>query len=289
MQEHYGLSIAASSARKITERHAHSMRELENTVLHHNQVSKPILLAETDGSMIPIVNSVPQDLLSDYDKRKYKMHSWKEARLSLVRAIGSTSPIFAATMDSVQTVSQQLKTCAKRIGYDKRTQVHCVGDGALWIAQQVEEAFGSQAKYLVDFYHVCEYLAKAAPACGSMESYLSRNKEYLKKGELSKTLGELKRHMEPLESEEADAPVRQCYRYLNNRKHQLDYADALAKGLPIGSGEIESAHRYVIQKRLKIPGAWWNKEKAQDMLALRVVRANKDWESYWMSRKRLAH
>jgi hypothetical protein len=34
----------------------------------------------------------------------------------------------------------------------------------------------------------------------------------------------------------------------------------LAAGLPIGSGEIESAHRYVIQNRLKIAGAWWKME-----------------------------
>jgi hypothetical protein len=32
--------------------------------------------------------------------------------------------------------------------------------------------------------------------------------------------------------------------------------------LPIGSGEIESAHRYVAQQRLKRPGAWWRVEAA---------------------------
>jgi hypothetical protein len=30
--------------------------------------------------------------------------------------------------------------------------------------------------------------------------------------------------------------------------------------LPIGSGEIESGHRYVFQNRLKISGAWWKME-----------------------------
>ena len=60
-----------------------------------------------------------------------------------------------------------------------------------------------------------------------------------------------------LEDENIDqAPVRAYYRYLNNRPDQLDYQGAIKKGLPIGSGEIESAHRYVIQKRLKFSGAW---------------------------------
>jgi hypothetical protein len=78
-----------------------------------------------------------------------------------------------------------------------------------------------------------------------------------------------------------DGPVRACYRYIANRPKFLDYKSALEAGLPIGSGEIESAHRYVIQSRLKISGAWWKKENAQKMLALRTLRANGDWDRYW--------
>src|SRR5271154_6975482 len=62
---------------------------------------------------------------------------------------------------------------------------------------------------------------------------------------------------------------------------RLKYREALAEGLTIGSGEIESAHRYVAQKRLKLPGAWWRVEHAEHMLALRINRLNGDWEAYW--------
>lgn len=62
-----------------------------------------------------------------------------------------------------------------------------------------------------------------------------------------------------------------CHRYLSNRLTQLDYPRARALGLPIGSGEIESAHRYVIQKRLKLSGAWWKEDNAKNMLALRIL------------------
>ncbi|OQX00859.1 MAG: hypothetical protein BWK80_61130 [Desulfobacteraceae bacterium IS3] len=66
-----------------------------------------------------------------------------------------------------------------------------------------------------------------------------------------------------------------------NRAGQSGYKEAQENGLPIGSGEIESAHRYIIQKRLKIAGAWWKEKNAQNILSLRVLRANGDWESYW--------
>jgi len=55
----------------------------------------------------------------------------------------------------------------------------------------------------------------------------------------------------------------------------------LENGLPIGSGEIESAHRYIIQRRLKLVGAWWKADNVKSMLSLRVLRANGDWNNYW--------
>jgi hypothetical protein len=44
-------------------------------------------------------------------------------------------------------------------GFGKQTHLHAVGDGATWIANQVDAKFGTQGSYLVDFYPVCEYLA----------------------------------------------------------------------------------------------------------------------------------
>jgi hypothetical protein len=75
--------------------------------------------------------------------------------------------------------------------------------------------------------------------------------------------------------------VRQCHRYLSARREQLNYRDALANELPIGSGEIESAHRYIAQQRLKRPGAWWRLDHADYMLALRINRRNGDWAAFW--------
>ena len=87
---------------------------------------------------------------------------------------------------------------------------------------------------------------------------------------------------------DSEAPVRTCHRYLIRRKDQLDYPGALANNLPIGSGEIESAHRYVVQKRLKLPGSWWCAANADHMLALRLNRANRQWDNYWNQARKAA-
>ena len=43
-------------------------------------------------------------------------------------------------------------------GFRGESRVHAVGDGAPWIVGQIEQRSGDQGSYLIDFYHVCEYL-----------------------------------------------------------------------------------------------------------------------------------
>jgi len=75
--------------------------------------------------------------------------------------------------------------------------------------------------------------------------------------------------------------ITNLFQYLKRFKDAVDYDDFRAMGLPIGSGEVESAHRYIPQKCLKIPGATWHPDTINPMLALRIMRANGWWEDYW--------
>jgi hypothetical protein len=180
---------------------------------------------------------------------------------------------------------KQLFGSARSAGFGKKSQIHAVGDGAEWIALQVEERFGSQGSYLVDFYHVCDYLSAAAvvihPGAEMASAWLNQQKERLKAGNCAATIESLRAHLEPNEVADSEAAVRSCHRYLSRRLDQLDYPSALSNNLPIGSGEIESAHRYIVQKRLKLPGSWWCTVNAEHMLALRLNRANHQWGNYW--------
>ena len=56
-------------------------------------------------------------------------------------------------------------------------------------------------------------------------------------------------------------------KYLERFRQCLHYDQYRYLGLPIGSGEIESSHRYIPQKRLKIPGATWHPRTINPMLA----------------------
>jgi hypothetical protein len=281
LQEHYGITLPVSTIQKITEFHGNKMlQQKQNATIPLGASGCQQQIGEIDGCMLPIVTIGD----AEGDKRKQKTLHWQEARLALVHEKGIVKPKFDATFGgSVDEAGQALLNCAVAAGFGTETQLHAVSDGAFWIINQVTTKFGAQASYLVDFYHVCEYLAAASKACepNNHRAWAKQQEELLKQNEFEKVIKNLAVHLETNDIENQKAPVRACHRYLSNRTNQLDYKGAIEKGLPIGSGEIESAHRYVIQKRLKLPGAWWIAANVESMLALRVVRANDDWGKYW--------
>ena len=133
-----------------------------------------------------------------------------------------------------------------------------MGDGAPWIAIQFETCFGTPSRFLLDFYHVCDYLGDASHVCAPNDpkDWMEQQKRRLKRNHFGAVLKALKPHQEPDAVPDKKAPVRSAYRYLLNRPNYLDYKGTIALDLPIGSGEIESAHRYIIQIRLKRSGSW---------------------------------
>lgn len=294
--EHYGIDVPASSARAVTLRHAHQAGALTPAA----DPRADTLIVETDGSMIPIVenappvSAAPTARVARLDRRRQKKLLWKELRLSAAQAAGRVQARYAATLGSVLEAGLAWEQIARRAGLSASSRVHGVGDGAPWIAEQFGLRFGAQGRYLVDFYHVSDYLAAAAPRCGGMEAvrWRQRQQQALRENRLAEVLAELRAHMESAQEVAAvdrartregpsRTPVRDCERYLRERREQLDYAGALGAGLPIGSGLIESGHRHVVQARLKKAGAWWKEGNARDMVGLRVLRANGDWETYW--------
>lgn len=282
IEEHYRIEVPASAVRRVTLAHAQAMYEQQADEREGQLEAGPgaeAVIAELDGSLVPIVVTKQEGS----DRRRAKELKWEDARLALARAVASVTPQYGATMGSVEEAGEVLADCVRRAGARQQTPLHCLGDGAAWIAQQVEKQFGEQANYLLDFYHVSEYVAAAAPvvAPGQTDCWLRQQQEHLLNNRVEEVLAALTPHREPPTVADPEAPVRVCWRYLNNHRHYLNYQSARQAGLPIGSGEVESGHRSVIQQRLKIAGAWWLRPHAEAMIALRINRANGQWQAYW--------
>jgi hypothetical protein len=287
LKEHYGIEVPVSSVRAATLRHGAAMLAQQKQKSDGPEgAGVAVLIAEMDGSLVPVVETAePQPGEAVQDRRKTRQVSWKEARLCLAHEPGSVTPVFGATLGSVEAAGERLAVCVQAAGGGHQTKIHGVGDGAVWIPEQMEEQFGAQAQYLLDFYHLCDYLSAAGDGIAGKEkqTWMEEKKTWLQENRWKEVLESLRPFLEAAAISDPEASVRACFRYISNRSAFLDYKSALAAGLPIGSGEIESAHRYVMQRRLKLSGAWWKLENLGKMLALRVLRANRGWQDYWNS------
>jgi len=65
--------------------------------------------------------------------------------------------------------------------------------------------------------------------------------------------------------------------YFRNNRRRMLYGSYRSRGLLVGSGPIEAAHRNVIQHRLKLAGQRWTLAGAQWVLNLRVLRMSDCW------------
>jgi hypothetical protein len=274
----FGLDVTPTAVRQQTLAHGAQISALS---VPAPQRAVRTLVTQLDGSLIPIV--VPPTQGEDH--RCGKQLLWREVRLCLARPKDSATPCYGATLGSVALAGELWRATAQAAGLGERTQVHGVGDGAPWILTQFEEQFGGQGDYLVDFYHVSEYLAAAATVIAPKhpERWRRRQQGRLLANKVPAVLRALVPYLEAAGTE--NAPVQAAHRYLNERRAHLDYAGARAAGLEIGSGEIESGHRHVIQQRLKLAGSWWKENSAEAMLGLRVARANQLWSRYWSTPK----
>jgi hypothetical protein len=280
LKEHYGFELNPSAARTITLRHARraagemraqyakSFRSLPKEGPSH-------VVAQADGTMICTVEA---------GRRKApRPRQWREMRLVAARAQGSVEAVFGATFGDTAQAGQRWGHCARKAGWALSNRIHVVGDGAEWIRLQSREVFGDQHGFLIDFFHLSEYLAAASETCRghAPKRWLKTQQERLKRGAAGLVLQALEAHIEPEAIAEENAPVRKAHRYLSNRIDCVDYPSALAAELPIGSGLIESGHRHVLQSRLKRPGTAWLQPNADDLAQLRVLRANNLWNHFW--------
>ena len=281
LREHYGFELGASAFREVTLENARRARQKVEAEYAKSFRELPAsapgtILAEADGSMLC---TVPAGLARDAKRPR----QWQEMRLLAAQKQGRAQTFYAATFGEVQAVGQRWGHVARQAGRALESPIQVLCDGAEWIAIEARATFGEDASILTDFYHVSEYLAAAAPSCQpeSPGHWRQARQSELKTGGSEAVIALLAAHREPEATPEDQAPVRAAHRYLSNRRDTLDYAAALAAERPIGSGLIESAHKHVLQKRLKISGAAWLPESIEDIAQLRILRANGRWDELW--------
>jgi hypothetical protein len=152
-----------------------------------------------------------------------------------------------------------------------------ITDGATWIKDWIEDVY-PESIAILDYYHACEHLHDFAEnGLKTLEEeirkkWIEKQKELL----MESCVEQVVKNIELTNAKPSEKEKLINY-YLSNIK-RMDYKFFRQLGCGIiGSGAIESAHRTVIQERMKLSGQHWSREGANNMLRLRVIYMNKQW------------
>jgi hypothetical protein len=198
--------------------------------------------------------------------------------------------VWASLAQTPQAVIRQAFAEAERRDPQHQQPWAMLVDGSAYqlkILHLVAREFQVQPTIVLDFIHVCEYVWGAAwslfregePAA---EAWVQERLRDILRGRSHLVAAGMRRSatLRGLPPKER-AGVDKCANYLRKYRAYLHYDEYLAAGLPIATGVIEGACRYLVKARMELTGARWRLAGAEAVLCLRSLRASGDWEAYW--------
>lgn len=231
---------------------------------------KPVLIVALDGAHAPTRTRAKR-----HTKRGAgKWREVKGVRLYLAPEDGRIIQIASwHQIQDADAMKADLKKIAERIPQEQ-VRVALLGDGAAWVWNTLVDCF-PDGKQVLDYYHCSEHIYKVADAHYGTdpraiqwyEATLSR----LASNQVDSVIWGLQRLQGNAAAQEE---IDKLITYLKNQKERLDYDACREAGIPIGSGGIESANKFISHIRLKRSGAWWVVENGNGMLRLRCAMYN---------------
>jgi len=144
---------------------------------------------------------------------------------------------------------------------------------------------------ILDFMHANEYLWDAANSLlgeGSeqrLEWVKSRTLQILS-GQTEQVIAELRRIAKNKKTKVAQrTQLNKTANYFERNLPYMDYQTYLSNGYPIASGAIEGACRHFVKDRFELSGMRWLQTGAENLLRLRAVAENNDWDAYYAYRR----
>lgn len=250
----------------------------------------PLLLG-ADGVMVPFrpAGGDPQGKTA-----------WHEVKVGVLARLGRhrtrTGQVVArlyqrrlvAVFGDNAALQRRLWLEALRQGIHRAPQVVWLSDGARGLWRLFEERFAGHATGILDFYHAVQQLWKGAAAWLDGRTPQARRwftwaRHRLRHGHADGVLADL---ADALEVEGLPATARETLRtvaaYLERHREHIDYAKYKALGLPLGSGMVESACKWLIQQRFKGVGMRWSEDGFNHLLHLRLAWVNGRFETLFV-------
>lgn len=186
---------------------------------------------------------------------------------------------YYSTIKGIIPFKKQVRTILEDYCDTSKVKVVCLGDGAKWIWRMVQELIPEGRTEILDWYHVSERIGEIALKLhptneNNRKELRDEVNGYFYSSEYEKAIAKLNKIYEETKSDEVKELIYKDINYFDSNKERMNYKKYREEGYAIGSGAVESANKYVVQRRLKIPGSIWTVQNADAMAHLRAEYIN---------------
>jgi hypothetical protein len=225
---------------------------------------------------------------------------WREIKVAILARLGARltrqgkrvpclcQRRLVAVLGSIDDLTPRLWLEAVRQQVHTAVRVVWLSDGGagFWtVFQRCFKAFGATA--ILDFYHAAQNLYKGTRAWLDGRTRACQQKfvdwrHRLRHGHEQHVLAELATLVEGKHlPDAARETLTKVYNYLKTHEEHIQYDHFKAAGLPIGSGLVESACKWLIQQRFKGVGMRWSEPGFNHLLHLRLAWVNQRFDSFF--------
>ena len=146
----------------------------------------------------------------------------------------------------------------------------------VWLADgaksnwRLADDLAPEATQILDWFHAVEHAGDCARALfGDKSPWVALWTESISRRLKAGRVGDVIDELEACRflTRRGRKALRDLRRYYHNNRHRMRYDTYLRNGMPIGRGIVESAHRHVIQRRMKNAGQRWSLSRGRRMAA----------------------
>lgn len=265
------------------------------------------LVIETDGLMVPMrfdpVGADPEKAKAGYHEAhiglvsipedaaprepQYRRKDRSPDRKAITKADGNpdvkvSEQTYIATYEGRDRHVDKLKVEALYRGWTPETKTIVLGDGADWVREKTAPLFPG-AIQILDWHHATEHLGTArdlAYGVGAGKKWYERQEANLWDGKVEPVFRSISYLAKKAKGKAAEK-LRTEADFFWRHAWMMDYPAYREKGLPIGSGAVESAARHVVQERCKCSGMRWSPAGLRNVLAVRTTILNGRFDELW--------
>lgn len=199
-----------------------------------------------------------------------------------------------ATLDGKETALARLgKQVESRQGSHIQHKV-ALADGCEALQGWIKEEFPDFI-LILDFVHANEYLWKVANSLLGESNerrmnWVKKQTELMLSGKTKQVIDDFRVRAEmKTRTKKQIEKLDKTANYFERNLQYMAYDTYLANGWPIASGVIEGACRHFVKDRFELSGMRWEQSGAENLLRLRAVAENNDWDDYHLFRRQQRH